>query len=396
MNTYLNPKNPNRILDRGAAGERLSADELLALYDLPANEVAQAAHQARLRATDPEIATYSIGGNIDYTTVCTVACRFCAFYRARHQEGAYTLSFDEIARQMDEIVRIGGLDVLIQGGVNPDLPFSWYVDLMKMLKTDYPAVHVDALSPEEILGLEKLTGRTAYDLLSELKDAGLDGMPGAASEILVDEVRRNAAPSRITSRDWLRIVDAAQSLHLHIPWVGMVTGFGETLAQRVEHLLALRAQQDRALERYGSGFIAFKVWPARLENTRLKGTVPQKSAEETIDEYLKNVAICRLALDNVANHRAVWRTMGFAVAAEALRSGANDLCGTGSINAINATIVAAGKHLPDPNQALLVQVRQCIEDAGFVAALRDPYYNVLARNDRKTEAMTPCGNSRSR
>ncbi len=386
MNTYLNPKNPNRILDRAAAGERLSADEILALYDLPADEVAQAAHQARLRATDPECATYSIGGNIDYTTICTVACKFCAFYRARHQEGAYTLTFDEIARQMDEIVRIGGLDVLIQGGVNPDLPFSWYVDLMKMLKADYPEVHVDALSPEEILGLEKLTGRTAYDLLSELKDAGLDGIPGAASEILVDEVRVNAAPTRIMTGDWFRIIDAAQSLHLHVPWVGMVTGFGETLGQRVEHLLALRDQQDRALERYGSGFMAFKVWPARLEDTRLKGMVAQKSGEEIIDEYLKNVAISRLALDNIANHRSVWRTMGFAVAAEALRSGANDLCGTGSINAINATMVAAGKHLPDPNQALLVQVRQCIEDAGFIAALRDQFYKVIERYDHDWSA----------
>jgi len=372
----------SELLDRAIAGHRLSADEIRRLYDLPSRELAAAAHAVRQRRTDPDLATYSIGGNIDYTNVCTVACRFCAFYRARHQDGAFTLTFDEIARQMDAVRQIGGLDVLIQGGINPELPFTWYVDLLRLLKSNYPEIHIDGFSPEEIFGLEKLTGRDALDILSDLKEAGLDGMPGASAEILVDEVRERCAPTRMNRGDWFRIIDAAMKVGLHNPWVAMVIGFGETLSQRVEHLIALRDQQDRGLEHYGCGFSAYKVWPARLEHTRLRGKAAQAAEEAIVEDYLREVAIARLALDNVRNHRTVWRTMGFAVATEALRSGANDVCGTGSINAINACIEAAGKDLPDPTQALIRQVSECIENAGVTAALRDSYYNILARHDR--------------
>ena len=335
-------------LDQAIAGRRLSREQVLALYEVPWPELAAGAHELRLQQTDPEIATYSIGGNIDYTNVCVVACRFCAFYRAGHQKGAFTLTFDEILSQMEEIRRIGGRDVLIQGGVNPDLPFEWYLELFRLLKAGYPEIHVDALSPEEILGLEKLSGRNAEELLADLKDAGMDGMPGASAEILVDEVRARTAPTRLTVRNWFRIVDTALKLGLFNPWVSMVTGFGETPAQRVEHLLALREHQDIAMERHGNGFAAFKVWPARLEPTRLNGKAPAAHPDETSREYLRHVAVARLALNNIRNHRAVWRTMGFGVAQAALRAGANDLCGTGSINAINAAMTATGKASPGP------------------------------------------------
>lgn len=377
MVTCLERSAGNIALDRAVEGGRLGGAEILSLYRLPSEALAAAAHEVRRHKTDGSVATYSIGGNIDYTNVCTVACRFCAFYRARHQDGAFTLSLDDIARQMREIVRLGGTEVLIQGGINPELPFEWYLDLLRMLKREFPAVHVDALSPEEILGLEKLTGRGALSLLAELKEAGLDGMPGAAAEILVDEVRMRTAPTRIMTSDWFRIIDAAQRLHLHNAWISMVIGFGESIEHRVAHLLALRDQQDRALKDYGFGFAAFKVWPVRLDYTRLRGAAAAQSEDEISSEYLRHVAICRLALDNVVNHRAVWRTMGFGVAAQALRGGANDLCGTGSINAINAAITAAGNCLPDPSHSLLGQVRGCIASAGFRPALRDPFYNVV-------------------
>jgi len=369
-----------KLLDRAIAGHRLSAGEIRGLYDLPINDLAAAANELRLRHNNPELATYSIGGNIDYTNVCVVACRFCAFYRAKHQEGAFTLTRDEIAGQMDALRSIGARDVLLEGGINPDLPFQWYLDLLRFLKSRYPEIHIDAFSPEEILGLERLTGRDAWDILCELKDAGLDGVPGAAAEILVDEVRERTAPTRMKTGDWFRIIDAAMRALLHNPWVGMVIGFGETLDQRVQHLVALRDQQDRGLERYGCGFSSYKIWPARLEHTRLNGTTPAADDDAVVNEYLRDVAVARLALDNIENHRAVWRTMGFEVASRALRSGANDLCGTGSINAINACITAAGKDLPDPTEALLRDVVKCIEAAGFTAALRDPYYNILARH----------------
>ena len=384
-----------KLLDRAVAGHRLSAGEIRRLYDLPINDLAAAAHESRLCHNNPELATYSIGGNIDYTNVCVIACRFCAFYRAKHQEGAFTLTLDEIAGQMDALRSIGARDVLLEGGINPDLPFQWYLDLLRFLKSRYPEIHIDAFSPEEILGLEKLTGRDAWDILCELKDAGLDGVPGAAAEILVDEVRERTAPTRMKTGDWFRIIDAAMRALLHNPWVGMVIGFGETLDQRVQHLVALRDQQDRGLERYGCGFSSYKIWPARLEHTRLSGTTPAASDDAVVNEYLRDVAVARLALDNIENHRAVWRTMGFEVASRALRSGANDLCGTGSINAINACITAAGKDLPDPTEALLRDVVKSIEAAGFTAALRDPYYNILARHKSTSHKSTNPNSTKS-
>jgi len=372
-------------LDRAVAGHRLNSEEILHLYEVPQDELAAAANEVRMSRIDPKIATYSIGGNIDYTNVCSVACRFCAFYRAKHQDGAFTLTIDEIARQVGQLKSLGGGDVLLQGGINPDLPFEWYRDLLRCLKALYPEMHVDAFSPEEILGLERLTGRDALDILGDLKEAGLDGMPGAAAEILVDEVRGRIAPTRIGTRDWFRIIDAAMKLHLHNPWVGMVINFGETLDQRVAHLTALRAQQDRAMSRYGSGFTAYKVWPARLEHTRLSAVSPQAREEAIVEEYLRDVAVGRLALDNIENHRAVWRTMGFTVAGRALQAGANDLCGTGSINAIDACIKAAGKQVPDSGTTIVSDVVKCIEDAGFNAALRDPYYNIIAHHESGNE-----------
>ncbi len=377
MAMYAENKVKSNLLERVDRTTRISEEEIVGLYHLSAEQVCAAGHELRLQLTDPKIATYGIGGNIDYTNVCTVGCKFCAFYRGKKQEGAFTLTYDDIACQMREIVRIGGQDVLIQGGVNPELPMSWYLDMLRNLKRDFPQIHVDAFSPEEILGLEKLTGKDAYAILAEMKEAGLEGIPGAAAEILVDSVRERIAESRIRTGDWFRIMDAALRLQLHIPWISMVTGFGESLEDRAAHLVALRDQQDRSLDRYGHGFVAFKVWPARLAHTLLNGRVVTPTPEQIVDTYLREIAICRLALPNVVNHRAVWRTMGFGVAAQALRSGANDLCGTGSINAIDAAMVKAGKELPDPGIALLGDVKKCISSAGFKPAMRDPFYRVI-------------------
>jgi cyclic dehypoxanthinyl futalosine synthase len=374
-------------LDRAVAGHRLADDEILALYDAPTREIAAAANSVRLARTDPELATYSIGGNIDYTNICSVACGFCNFYRAKHQDDAFTLSFDEIAQRMENIRQLGGCDVLLQGGINPELPFRWYVDLLRFLKRNYPEIHLDAFSPEEIRGMEQITGRDAMSLLAELKDAGLDAMPGAAAEILADEIRERTAPARIKTADWFRITDAAQRLGLHNPWVSMVTGFGESRQQQVRHLVALRGQQDRALARHPANFIAFKVWPARLDYTRVKYKVPVLTAEQIAEEYVRDVAICRLALDNITNHRAVWRTMGFGVAQVALRAGANDLCGSGSINAITAAMAAAGKPEADTNRVPLEQVRLCIRNAGFIPALRDPYYGIVRRDEPAADSQ---------
>lgn len=373
--TTLTPA--DTALERAAAAERLTREEIIALHYAPAGEVIEIAHKARLAKTDPAFATFSAGGNIDYTTVCNIACKFCTFYRAPRQEGAITMTPGRVLEHLNAQLRYGITEVMLQGGVNPDLPFEWYTEVLRLIKQEHPQMHVDFLSPEEVRGLEKLTGRDAFDILSELQAAGMDGLPGASAEILVDEIRANVAPARLKTADWFRIVDAAMRLGIYIPWTTMVFGLGETIEQRVDHLIAMRDQQDKDLARGGKGFGAYKVWPMRLDDTRLNGVINNPDDATVIDQYLQQVAIHRLALNNIDNHRTVWRTMGYETAAKALNGGANDICGTGSINAVDSVLETAGKQAPKVSQEVFDDVIACIESAGFTPARRSPRYELL-------------------
>jgi len=399
------------VLEKAVAGERLSEAEVLSLFDLPLPELAAAAHEVRLKKTDPEVVTFLIDRNINYTNVCTVACAFCAFYRTKRQKDAYTLSYEEIARKVEELYQVGGRRILMQGGVNPELPLVWYLDLLRYLKSRFPDLRIDAFSPEEILGLERLTGLRAEAILEKLKEAGLDGLPGAGAEILVDEVRLKAAPARIRTADWYRIVDAAQALGLYT-LATMVIGFGEGPKERTAHLLGLRAQQDRALERYENGFAAFALWTLQVEHTRLKGKAPGATAHEylktlavarlvhqnlrpgpgqavqapgaTAHEYLKTLAVARLALDNFAHFQASWPTLGFKVAQAALYYGADDF---GSTMLEENVVSAAGGH--GRTHATVRQIVRHIVDAGFKPAERDPLYRILRYPDAEAILSEP-------
>jgi dehypoxanthine futalosine cyclase len=362
------------LLRRAVEGERLSADEILDLYHLPLPDVASIANELRLKRSSPAVVTYLIDRNINYTNICNVACNFCAFYRTGKQKDAYVLSFQQIGQKVEELMSIGGRRILMQGGVNPDLPFEWYLDLLRYLKQHYPEVRIDAFSPEEILGLEKITGRDCSKLLAELTNAGLDGLPGAGGEILVDEVRAKAAPARIKSRDWFRILDTAQRLGMYTI-ASMVIGFGETFEQRVAHLVKIRQQQDKAVREYGQGFAAFAMWTLQTEHTRLKGRAPGATAWE----YLQQLAIARIALDNIPNLQASWPSMGFKVAQAALFYGANDF---GSTMLEENVVSAAGGH-SRTHATVRLMVRH-IADAGFTPAERDPFYNIKQYPDVET------------
>lgn len=364
---------PMDVLEKAVAGERLSEAEVMALFSLPLPELAAAAHEVRLQKSNPEVVTFLIDRNINYTNVCTVACAFCAFYRTRRQEDAYTLTYEEIARKVEELYQVGGRRILMQGGVNPDLPLEWYLDLLRYLKNRFPDLRIDAFSPEEILGLERLTGLKAGEILEKLMEAGLDGMPGAGAEILVDEVRHKAAPARIQTADWYRIVDAAQALRLYT-LASMVIGFGEGPRERTLHLLGIRAQQDKALKQYRNGFAAFALWTLQVEHTRLKGKAPGATAHE----YLKTLAIARLALDNFAHLQASWPTLGFKVAQAALYYGADDF---GSTMLEENVVSAAGGH--GRTHATVREIVRHIVDAGFKPAERDPLYRILRYPDPK-------------
>ena len=362
------------LLEKALSGSRLSLEETVALYDLPLPDLASAAHQARLARTDPSVVTYLIDRNINYTNICNVGCNFCAFYRTPRQGDAYTLSYTQISEKVTELEQIGGTRILLQGGVNPALPFEWYLEMLRFLKAKHPSIMIDAFSPEEILGLEKITGLSALEIISQMKDAGLDGLPGAGGEILEDEVRLEAAPARIPSADWFRILDVAQGLGLYTIST-MVIGFGESLEQRARHMLKIRDQQDRALKVHGNGFAGFAMWTLQTEHTRLHGKAPGASAHE----YLRNLAVSRLALDNISNIQVSWPTLGFKVGQVGLFYGANDF---GSTMMEENVVSAAGGH--DRVRVTEREIIRNISDAGFRPAQRNSRFKIIRYPDVKT------------
>ena len=366
-------------LDRAVQGERLDHASIEALYSLPLPDVAAAAHHLRLARRDPRTVTFLIDRNINYTNICNVGCNFCAFYRTPRQKDSYTLDYEQISHKIRELEAVGGTRILLQGGVNPALGLDYYTGLLRHVKANHPTIRIDAFSPEEVLFMEKTFGHTLDDLLDILIEAGLDGLPGAGGEILEDEVRAKAAPARIRSEDWFRIIDAAQRKGLYTI-ATMVIGFGEGPKERTAHLLGLRAQQDRALERYENGFAAFALWTLQVEHTRLKGKAPGATAHE----YLKTLAIARLALDNFVHFQASWPTLGFKVAQAALYYGADDF---GSTMLEENVVSAAGGH--GRTHATVRQIVRHIVDAGFKPAERDPLYRILRYPDAEAILSEP-------
>ncbi|GAA5513256.1 cyclic dehypoxanthine futalosine synthase [Deinococcus carri] len=357
-----------QLLEKAASGERLNASEIEALYHLPLPEVAAVAHDLRLRRTDPDVVTFLIDRNINYTNICNVGCNFCAFYRTRRQPDGYTLDYDQISAKITELEAVGGTRILLQGGVNPELPLEYYTGLLRHIKAHHPGIKIDAFSPEEVLFMERAFGLSLDELLDTLIAAGLDGLPGAGGEILEDEVRKKAAPARIRSEDWFRIIDAAQRRGLYTIST-MVIGFGESYAQRTRHLLRLREQQDRANALYGgNGFSGFALWTLQTEHTRLHGKAPGASAHE----YLQQLAIARIALDNLPNLQASWPGQGFKVAQASLYYGANDL---GSTMMEENVVSAAGGH--GRHRATVRELIRIAVDAGFTPAIRNSRFQII-------------------
>jgi len=324
--------------------------------------------------------TYLIDRNINYSNVCSVACSFCGFYRTRRQDDAYVLSFETISEKVRELEAVGGTRILMQGGVNRYLPFSWYLDLMRFLKERHPKVRVEAFSPEEIKGLAQLTRMNSRQVLQELQRAGLDGLPGGGGEILVDEVRhaRHVAPGRISSGEWIGIMADAQELGLYTT-ATMVIGFGETPEQRVQSMMRIRDQQDRALATHGNGFSAFISWTLQTQGVRIEGRAPGAGAHE----YLQNVAVSRLLLDNVPNFQASWPTMGYKVAQTALSFGCNDFGST--MLEENVVSQAGARHRSTPEREI---VRQIV-DAGYRPAQRDSLYGIVRLPDVEALLAVP-------
>ncbi len=334
--------------------------DLLDLYaNAPLLELGGLADQMRRERHPHGVVSYIVDRNINYTNVCVADCGFCAFYRRpKHTEG-YTLSYEQIGEKIEETKAMGGVQILIQGGHNPYIPFEWYLDLLRYIKKYHP-IHIHGFSPSEVDFFAGVFALDATTIIRELKSAGLDSIPGGGGEILVQRVRDYAAPKKAGADRWLEIMELAHTEGMKTS-VTMMYGLGETLAERLEHLLRVRAVQART-----GGFTAFITWPLQPENT------PEFSGYTKTDatEYLRTVAMSRIVLDNVPNLQASWVTMGLKVGQTALHFGCNDF---GSLM-IEENVVSAAN---TTYRTTTEEIERLITEAGFTPNRRRQDYSLL-------------------
>jgi cyclic dehypoxanthinyl futalosine synthase len=343
-----------------AAGGRLTPGEALQLYrEAPTSLLGHLADRARQRRHPEGVVTYIIDRNVNYTNVCVARCKFCAFYRPVGSAEGYTLGFDEIFRKIEETMALGGGQLLLQGGHNPDVPLEWYEDLFRQVKTRYPDFRLHALSPPEVIHISRLAQIPTADVIGRLIAAGLDSVPGGGAEILVDRVRKLLnCYSKATADEWLGVMREAHRAGLRTT-ATMMYGTVETDEERLDHLFRLRELQDET-----GGFTAFITWSYQPEHTELGG------AEATGVDYLRTLAIARLVLDNFDNLQASWVTQGGKVGQLSLAYGANDM---GSVMIEENVVRAAGaEYCMDE-----FEVVRNIESAGFIPKRRNMHYDIL-------------------
>jgi cyclic dehypoxanthinyl futalosine synthase len=348
------------ILQRGADGGRLSAEEALLLYtDAPFHALGEAADAVRRRRYPDNVVTYLIDRNINYTNVCVTACKFCAFYRApKHAEG-WSHSTEEILRRCGEAVELGATQVMLQGGHHPENGVEYYEELFAAVKSAYPQLVIHSIGPSEILHMAKVSGVSIEDTVVRIKTAGLDSIAGAGAEMLPDRPRTAIAPLKESGARWLEVMEVAHR-HGVESTATMMMGTGETNAERIEHMRMIRDVQDRT-----GGFRAFIPWTYQAENNHLKGRT-----QATTLEYLRLVAVARLFFHNVAHLQASWLTTGKDVGQLALHLGVDDL---GSVMLEENVISSAGARHRSNLQELIWMIRS----ADRIPAQRDTLYRRL-------------------
>ncbi len=346
-------------------GRRINQAEALQLYSLPLEELSALADRRRqLAKTDAyagrgnEIVTYIVDRNINYTNVCNVYCKFCAFYRTEKDSDAYVITFDEIDKKIEETVALGGTQILMQGGHHPKLTKQWYLDLLAHIKTRFPQVNIHGFSPSEFVHFREVFDEPLEQTISDFKTAGLGSIPGGGGEILVDRVRQRISPLKAMSDDWLEVMDVAHRLGLNSS-ATMMFGHVETVEDRIEHLERLRVQQDQT-----KGFTAFICWTFQAEHTKLRA--PTVGAQE----YLRTQALSRIYLDNIANVQSSWVTQGQEIGQVALKCGANDL---GSIMIEENVVSQAGTTF----RMNVSDMQRLITDLGYEPRQRDNWYQLL-------------------
>jgi cyclic dehypoxanthinyl futalosine synthase len=372
-------------------GQRINQAEALRLYSLPLEELGALADRRRqlAKAKDfngrgNDIITYIVDRNVNYTNVCNVYCKFCAFYRTEKDTDAYVITFDEMDKKIEETVALGGTQILMQGGHHPKLTKQWYLDLLSHIKTKWPQVNIHGFSPSEFIHFREVFNEPLERIIDDFMKAGLGSIPGGGGEILVDRVRKKVSPLKAMSNDWLEVMDVAHRLGLNSS-ATMMFGHIETIEDRIEHLERLRAQQDKSLTYRGTGFqpvsvqansetgwkpvppcgfTAFIGWTFQAEHTKLKA--PTVGAHE----YLRTQALGRIYLDNFTNVQSSWVTQGQEIGQVALKFGANDL---GGIMIEENVVSQAGTTF----RMTVADMHRLIKDLGYEPHQRDNWYRLV-------------------
>jgi len=344
-----------RMVDNMKIGRRLNFEEAWKLYEEGEfHSLGHWAHQVRLHKCPADYVSYVVDRNINYSNICVCACRFCAFYRAPDHADGYVLSHEELGNKIEETLSLGGTQILMQGGHHPDLPLSFYEEMLSFIKSRYP-IHIHAFSPPEIVHFSKLENISSAHVIAKLRAAGLDSIPGGGAEILVDSVRSRVSPNKCSAGEWLDVMEQAHKQGMRTT-ATMMFGHLEHPKDRLQHLFALRDLQDRT-----GGFTAFIPWAFQSKNTAIH------RSPETAVSYLRLLAISRLVLDNFDNIQASWVTMGPKVAQVALHFGANDF---GSTMIEENVVAAAGVSFRLSTE----EIRRIIQTAGFKPRQRTMAY----------------------
>jgi cyclic dehypoxanthinyl futalosine synthase len=354
------------LLDRIANREHLEHGEWArVIEEAETEDLRRLADNLRRELHSDDVVTYVVDRNINYSNVCFSVCNFCAFYRKPGHPEGYVLEYDEIFEKVEETIELGGSGVLMQGGLNPDLPMDWYTGLLSQLKRRY-GIHLHCFSPTEIYGMSKTFGMSYDQVISELRDAGLDSIPGGGGEILVDEIRRKRR-TECNSQEWLDVMEAAHRLGIKTT-ATMMIGYGETVSHRIQHLEKLRQLQRRALDSGKPGFVSFIPWTFQPDNTPLGKIIPDRMPAE---EYLRWLALSRLYLNNIQNEQVSWLTVGLKDGRRGLHFGANDIGST----MIEENVISKAGANHKATEQMLVNV---IVEEGFNPVKRKADYTRLS------------------
>ncbi len=353
------------LIDKVLAGERITQDDARELYRMPLVELGELANRRRNLAKraaydgrGEEIVTYIIDRNINYTNVCNVYCKFCAFYRTEKDDDHYVLTHEQLDAKLDELTAIGGIQILLQGGHHPKLRLDWYLAMLSHIREKYPHINIHGFSPPEFNHFAEVFGMPLREVIATFKDAGLGSIPGGGGEILVDAVRNRIAPLKCNSDQWLKVMEIAHELGLKSS-ATMMFGHVETLDDRIEHLQRVRAQQDAT-----RGFTAFICWTFQPAHTKLRAE-PVGSGE-----YLRMQALSRIFLDNIDNLQSSWVTQGPKIGQIALKYGANDF---GSVMMEENVVSSAGTSF----RLAKGEIEGLIRDAGYEPRRRDNWYRLV-------------------